>query len=370
MSEHGSESENPAIDSPEPATEGRPRTLQDWWPNQLDLGVLHQNSPRTNPMGADFDYAEAFAGLDVEALKQDLVALMTDSQDWWPADFGHYGGLFIRMSWHAAGTYRIEDGRGGGGEGLQRFAPLNSWPDNANLDKARRLLWPVKKKYGSEISWADLLVLRRQRRPGVDGLRDLRVRVRPRRRLGADRGELLGLRGHLARGRALQRRPRARQTARCGADGADLRQPRRSERQPRPARGGPRHPGDVQPDGDERRGDRGADRRRALVRQDPRRRRRRPRRSRARGLPDREPGPGMEELVRLRQGGGRDHQRARGHLDEHPDAVGQRLLRQPLRPRVGAHQEPRRCPPVGGEGRGRDHPGCRSTPRRSGVRRC
>lgn len=159
MSEHGSESENPAIPSPEPKMDRRPHSNRDWWPNQLNLQVLHQHSPRSNPLGADFDYAEAFKGLDVEAVKQDLIEVMTTSQDWWPADFGHYGGLFIRLSWHAAGTYRIEDGRGGAGDGSQRFAPLNSWPDNANLDKARRLLWPVKKKYGQKISWADLLVL-------------------------------------------------------------------------------------------------------------------------------------------------------------------------------------------------------------------
>jgi catalase-peroxidase len=158
VSEHGSESENPAIDAPEPKTGGRPQTNQDWWPNQLDLRVLHQHSPRANPMGESFDYAEELRSLDVEALKQDIIEVMTTSQDWWPADYGHYGPLFIRMSWHAAGTYRIEDGRGGGGDGSQRFAPLNSWPDNANLDKARRLLWPVKQKYGRKISWADLLV--------------------------------------------------------------------------------------------------------------------------------------------------------------------------------------------------------------------
>ncbi|MEU0397001.1 catalase/peroxidase HPI [Streptomyces sp. NPDC006208] len=153
----GSESENPVIPSPAPAST-RPRTNRDWWPNQLDLQVLHQHSSLSNPMGEDFSYAEEFATLDVDALKQDVFEVMTTSQDWWPADYGHYGPLFIRMSWHAAGTYRIADGRGGGGSGAQRFAPLNSWPDNASLDKARRLLWPVKQKYGRKISWADLLV--------------------------------------------------------------------------------------------------------------------------------------------------------------------------------------------------------------------
>jgi catalase-peroxidase len=155
----GSESENPAIDSPTPKTGGRPRTIRDWWPNQLDLSVLHAHSSKGNPLSPDFDYAEEFKKLDVEALKADIVTVLTTSQDWWPADFGHYGGLMIRLSWHAAGTYRIHDGRGGAGDGGQRFAPLNSWPDNANLDKARRLLWPVKAKYGQKISWADLLVL-------------------------------------------------------------------------------------------------------------------------------------------------------------------------------------------------------------------
>jgi catalase-peroxidase len=157
VSEHGSESENPVLDPPTPDS-NRPRTNQDWWPNQLDLRVLHPHSEQANPLGADFHYAEAFRGLDVEALKRDVMEVMTTSQEWWPADYGHYGPLFIRMSWHAAGTYRIEDGRGGAGDGMQRFAPLNSWPDNANLDKARRLLWPVKQKYGQAVSWADLLV--------------------------------------------------------------------------------------------------------------------------------------------------------------------------------------------------------------------
>jgi catalase-peroxidase len=135
------------------------RTNRDWWPDQLRLDLLHQHSEKSDPMDPGFDYAKEFLSLDLNAVKKDIAAVMTDSKPWWPADFGNYGPLFIRMAWHAAGTYRIGDGRGGGGRGQQRYAPLNSWPDNGNLDKARRLLWPVKQKYGRKISWADLLIL-------------------------------------------------------------------------------------------------------------------------------------------------------------------------------------------------------------------
>ena len=203
MSEHGSESENPVLPYPEGASN------HEWWPDQLKLAVLHQHQPVASPLDEGFDYKAAFATLDVDALKEDVRAVLTDSKDWWPADFGHYGGLFIRLTWHAAGTYRIEDGRGGGGTGAQRFAPLNSWPDNGNLDKARRLLWPVKQKYGQKISWADLMVFAGNVALEDMGFETFGFGVRPGGHLVARGGHLLGPRGRVAGRPALQRRPRA-----------------------------------------------------------------------------------------------------------------------------------------------------------------
>ena len=363
-----SESENPVIDSPEPK-QGRPHTNQDWWPNQLDLSVLHQHSPRGNPLGADFDYAAKLAELDVEELKQDIKQVLNTSQDWWPADFGHYGGLMIRLSWHAAGTYRIEDGRGGAGDGSQRFAPLNSWPDNANLDKARRLLWPVKQKHGQKISWADLLVF-----AGNVALEDMGFETfgfgfgrediwEPEEVFWGPEDTWLGDERYSG-DRELS------DTLGAVQMGLIYVNPEGPNGEPDPLKAARDIRETFAPDGDERRGDRRADRRRPLVRQDPRRRVRRLRRCGAGGLPGHRAGPRLAEHLWVRQGCRRHHLRSRGHLDQHAHAVGQRLLRQPVRPRVGARAEPGGRPPVGGQGRRGDHPRPRRHAQQAQARRC
>ena len=253
----------------------RGRVNRDWWPNQLNLRILHQNSALSNPMGEGFNYAEEFKKLDLEAVRQDLYALMTDSQDWWPADFGHYGGLFIRMAWHSAGTYRTGDGRGGASYGTQRFAPLNSWPDNVNLDKARRLLWPIKQKYGDKISWADLMIL-----TGNCALESMGFKTFG---FGGGRADIWEPQEDIYWGteetwlgdkrytgdRVLEKPLAAVQM------GLIYVNPEGPNGEPGPAGGGARHPRDLRAHGDERRGDRGPDRRRSQLRQDPWRRPRR-----------------------------------------------------------------------------------------------
>ncbi len=286
---------------------------------------------QADPLGEDFNYAEAFKTLDLAAVKQDMFALMTTSQEWWPADFGHYGPLFIRMAWHSAGTYRIGDGRGGAGSGTQRFAPLNCWPDNANLDKARLLLWPIKQKYGRKISWADLMVLTGNCALESMGLKTFGfaggradvwepeedINWGPEdtwlgdKRYSGDR-ELADPLGAVQMG-LIYVNPE-------GPNGKP--DPLASARDIRET---------FAPHGDERRGDGGADRRRPHLRQEPRRgQRQRVRGSGARSGADRADGPGLEEQLRHRQGRRHHLQRPGGHLDRHADQVGQRLLRQPV----------------------------------------
>ena len=271
-------------------------TNRDWWPNQLKLELLHQHSSKSDPMGEDFDYAKEFKSLDLAAVKKDLAALMTDSQDWWPADFGHYGPLFIRMAWHSAGTYRTGDGRGGGGRGQQRFAPLNSWPDNVSLDKARRLLWPIKQKYGRKISWADLMILTGNvaletmgfKTFGFGGGREDVWEPDQDVYWGAEK-TWLGGDIRYAHGSEGVEKDGAVLVSDDDADG-DIHarnlenplaavqmgliyvNPEGPDGNPDPIAAAVRHPRDLQPHGDERRGDGGADRRRPHLRQDPRRR--------------------------------------------------------------------------------------------------
>ncbi len=321
---------------------------RDWWPEQLDIGVLHALHPDADPMGKDFDYAKEFESLDLDAVIKDLHALMTNSQDWWPADFGHYGGLMIRLAWHSAGTYRITDGRGGAGAGQQRFAPLNSWPDNANLDKARRLLWPIKQKYGRKISWADLMIL-----AGNVALESMGFKTfgfaggradvwEPEELYWGPEGTWLGDERYSGE-RQLSEPLGAVQM------GLIYVNPEGPGGNPGSARLGARHPRNLLPHGDERRRDRRADRRRPHLRQDPRRRRPVAARSGSGRRRHRGSGPRLEEQARHRLRRRRHHRRPGSHLDADADQVEQPLLRQPVQVRMGTDQEPGRRQAVGGE---------------------
>ena len=349
-----SESENPVIEAPTPKPH-RPLSNKDWWPNQLDLGVLHQHSPHSNPMDEDYDYAEEFKTLDLDALKRDLLEVMTTSQDWWPADYGHYGPLFIRMTWHAAGTYRVADGRGGGGSGNQRFAPLNSWPDNANLDKARRLLWPVKQKYGRKISWADLIVFAGDYAMETMGFKTFgfgfgrediwepdEVIWGPEdewlgdERYSGDR-ELAGPLGAVQMGLIYVNPEGPNGNPDPMASARDIRETFKrmamNDEETVALIVGGHTFGKCHGAGDPR-----------------------PRRSRARGLSPRGARLGMDEHLRHRQGRGCDHQRSRGRVDQRPREVGQRVLGQLVQLRLRADEESRRCAAVDSqESRGAGH---------------
>ena len=332
---------------------GRGTSNRDWWPNQLNLKILHQNSSLSNPMGEEFNYAEEFKKLDLEALKKDLYALMTDSQDWWPADYGHYGPLFIRMAWHSAGTYRIGDGRGGAGSGTQRFAPLNSWPDNVNLDKARRLLWPIKQKYGRKISWADLMILAGNcalesmgfKTFGFGGGREDVWEPEEDIYWGTE-SEWLGDKRYSG-DRDLENPLAAVQM------GLIYVNPEGPNGNPDPVASGR----DVRETfarmamNDEETV--ALDRRRAHLRQMSWRRRCGACRSGAGSRRHRGAGPRLEEQLRQRQGRRHDRQRHRGRLEAEPDQMGHGLSEHAVQIRVGAGQEPGRRASVAGQGRGR-----------------
>ena len=344
-----SESENPVIDAPDPEAGHRPRTNQDWWPNQLDLQVLAPARAAPNPLGDDFDYARRSRHLDVEALKRDIVEVMTTSQDWWPADFGHYGGLFIRMSWHAAGTYRIEDGRGGGGDGAPALRP------------AQQLARQREPRQGAPAAVAGQAEVRPARSRGPTcwsspaTSRWSRWASRPSASASAARTS-----GSPRRSSGARRTPGSATSATAATRelsgplgavqmGLIYVNPEGPNGNPDPLAAARDIRETFAPDGDERRGDRRADRRRPLLRQDPRRRRRRPSRPRARGLPrSRRRASAGRARYGTRQGRRRDHQRPRGHLDQRPRPQwGNGFFENLFGSRVGAHREPRRRQAVG-----------------------
>ena len=327
---------------------------------------------RGRPPGRGLDYAAAFRTLDLDALARDVDEVLTTSQEWWPADFGHYGPLVIRMVWHCAGTYRVDDGRGGPAAGMQRFAPLNSWPDNRNLDKARRLLWPVKKKYGRAISWADLMIFAGNRALESMGFTTFGFAGGRADVFEPDDDVYWVLSAPGSATSAIAAFGNWTHPGR-GPDGPDLCQPRGPEHRPGSAHVGPGHPRDVPAHGDERRGDRRPHRGWALVRQDPRRGRSGALpRSRPGGRPSRGAGARVEGPARHGEGPRHRHERPPRNVDGHPDQMGQQLPRDPVRPRVGRGAEPRRICGSGSRGTAAGPAPCRTpttrrrpTPRRS-----